>query len=136
MAEFTGSSLYVQWNAGTNGTIDLSGDYRSVSFKPSIGQVETTAGSDPYKSYITTQKDTTVDYSGVFQTAGTATENALLAGQVGTLTIGPEGTAATKRKYTLPGAISQGANFNFAYADVVEISCSFQGSGTLTYGTF
>jgi hypothetical protein len=135
MAEFTGSGLYVQWNAGTNGTIDLSGDYRSVSWNPSIGMVESTAGSDPFKVYLTNVKDTSVSYSGVFQTAGTATENALLAGQYGTLTIGPEGTAAAKRKYTLP-SFSQGGKFNFAYADVVELACDFQGSGTATYGTF
>ena len=49
--------------------------------------------------------------------------------------LGPEGTAATKRKYTLP-AFSQGGKFNFAYADVVELACDFQGNGTATYGTF
>lgn len=135
MAEFTGSALYVQWNAGAAGTIDLSGDYRTVSWNPSIGMVDSTAGSDPFKSYLTTQKDTTVSYSGVFQTAGTATQNALLAGQYGTLTIGPEGTAATKVKHTLP-AFSQGGKFNWAFADVVEIACDFQGNGTATYGTF
>jgi hypothetical protein len=135
MAEFTGSALYVQWNAGANGTIDISGDFRTVSWNPSVGLVETTAGSDPFKSYLSTVKDTTVSYGGVFQTAGTANENALREGQYGTLTIGPEGTAATKRKYTLP-AYSQGAKFSFPYSDVVEMSVDFQGSGTATYGTF
>lgn len=135
MAEFTGQNLYVQWNAGSAGTIDLSGDYRTVSWNPSIGMVDATAGSDPFKSYLATQKDTTVSYGGVFQTAGTGTENALLTGQYGTLTIGPEGTAAGKRKYTLP-AYSQGGKFNFSYSDVVELACDFQGNGTATYGTF
>lgn len=135
MAEFTGSALYVQWNGGTAGTIDLTGDYRSVSWNPSVGLVDATAGSDPFKVYLSTQKDTTVSYGGVFQTAGTATENALLAGQYGTLSIGPEGTAAGKRKYTLP-AFSQGGKFNFVYTDVVELAVDFQGSGTATYGTY
>lgn len=134
MAEFTGSALYVQWTSSA-GTSDLSGDYRTVSWNPSIGMVDATAGSDPFKVYLTTQKDTTVSYSGVFQTAGTAVENQLLAGQYGTLTIGPEGTAAAKRKYTLP-AFSQGGKFNWAYSDVVELACDFQGNGTATYGTF
>ena len=135
MAEFTGQNLYVQWNAGAAGTIDLSGDFRTVSWNPSIGMVDATAGSDPFKTYLTTQKDTTVSYGGVFPTAGTAIENALLAGQYGTLTIGPEGSVAGKRKYTLP-SFSQGGKFNFAYSDVVELACDFQGSGTATYGTF
>lgn len=97
--------------------------------------VDATAGSDPFKVYLTTQKDTTVSYSGVFQTGGTAVEAVLLPGQFGTLIIGPEGSTAGKRSYSLP-AFSQGAKFNFAYSDVVEIACDFQGSGTATYGTF
>lgn len=134
MAEFTGSALDVKWVLAAS-TTDLSGDFRTVSWNPSIGMVEATAGSDPFKSYLTTQKDTSVSYSGVFQTAGTGTELALITGQYGTLIIGPEGTGATKRKYTLP-AFSQGCKFNFAYADVVELACDFQGNGTATYGTF
>jgi len=107
--------------------LNLNAAYLSALFSRAFGI--------PFKSYLTTQKDTTVSYSGVFQTAGTGTENALITGQYGTLIIGPEGTAAAKRKYTLP-AFSQGCKFNIAYANVVELACDFQGNGTATYGTF
>ena len=135
MAEFTGQNLYVDW-AYSGTTYVLSGDYRSVSWNPSIGMVESTAGSDPFKSYLTNVKDTTADVTCVMQAGSVAIENAMREGNVGTLTVGPEGTAAGKRKYTLPGAISQGAKFNWVYTDVVELACSFQGSGTATYGTY
>jgi hypothetical protein len=134
MAEFTGKDCFVLWTSSA-GTINMSADERSVSWNPSGGLVESTAGSDPFKSYLATTKDTTVDVSCVWQAGSYASENALLPLQFGTLLIGPEGSVAGKRSYQLP-SFSQGAKFNFPYADVVEMSCSFQGSGTATYGTF
>jgi hypothetical protein len=130
MAEFTGQNLVINWIT-TAGTIALSGDYRSVSYTPSGKLVNATAGSDAFETYIGTQKDTKVSYRGVMQSAGTATEDALLPNTFGTLIIQPEGTASGKRKYTIP-AFAGGGNFNFQYTDVVEISCDFQGSGTPT----
>ena len=134
MAEFTGQNCFILWTSST-GTVNLSADERSVAWNPSGGLVESTAGSDPFKSYLATTKDTTVDISCVWQSGSYAQENAMRELQFGTLIIGPEGSVAGKRSYTLP-SFSQGAKFNFPYADVVEMSCSFQGSGTATYGTF
>ncbi len=134
MAEYTGANLSVNWICAA-GTIALSGDYRSLSYKPTIGKVAATAGSDAFESYLMTTKDTVIDYSGVMQSAGTALEDALVEGTFGTLIVGPEGTATGKRKYTIP-AFSMGGNFNWQYKDTVEISCQFQGSGTRTNGTF
>jgi hypothetical protein len=134
MAEFTGQNCNISWvHAG--GTIDLSGDYRAISYKPTVGKVSATAGSDAFESYLMTIKDTVLDYTGVMQTGGTALEDALTEGTFGTLIVGPEGTATGKRKYTIP-AYSMGGNFNFQYKNEVEIACQFQGSGTRTNGTF
>lgn len=134
MAEFTGKDLVVKW-LYSGGTIDLSGDYRSLGYKPSIGLVNSTAGSDLFESYLTTVKDTQVSLSAVMQAAGTATEDALVEGTFGTLNIGPEGTASGKRKYTIP-AYAMGAQFDWKYNDTVELSCDFQGSGARTNGTW
>lgn len=134
MAEFTGANLVVNW-VTTAGTTSLSGDYRSLSWKPSISTVKSTAGSDADEVYLMTQKDKTIDYVGVMQTAGTAMEDALVEGTYGTLIFGPEGTATGKRKYTVP-AYSLGPSFDWKYNDVVEISCSFQGSGAATRGAY
>jgi len=117
------------------GTTSLTGDYRTVSWKPSIGTVKATAGSDTNESYLTIQKDATLDYTGVMQTAGTALEDALVEGTYGTLIFGPEGTATGKRKYTVP-CYSLGPSFDWKYNDTVEINCSFQASGTFTRGVY
>ena len=133
MAEFSGSALVVKW-VTTAGTVDLSGDYRTLNLDPSINMIEATAGSDTDKVYLPSVKDKKVSYTGVFQSAGTATEDALVEGTYGTLTIQPEGTATGKRKYTIP-AYAQGGKFNWKYNDIVEINCDFQGSGAMTRGT-
>jgi len=135
MAEYTGKDLVINWFPSAGGTIALSGDYRALSYKPVVGLVKATAGSDTFESYLATVKDTTLEYTGVMQTAGTALEDALAEGTFGTLIIGPEGTASGKRKYTVP-AFSMGGNFRWQYADTVEISCTFQGSGSRTNGTY
>jgi len=132
MAEFTGKNLVVTW-VHPGGTIDLSGDYRTLSYKPSIGMVNATAGSDAFESYLATVKDTSISLTAVQQSAGTATEDALIEGTFGTLTIQPEGTATGKRKYTIP-AFALGANFDWKYNDTVELKVDFQGSGTRTIG--
>ena len=131
MAEnnITGKDAYINW-ASSAGTINLSGDYRSVSIKENVDTAETTAGADTHKTYIPTIKSATIDYSGLFPagSAGTALYAALAAGVQGTLTIAPEGTATGKlsKAYT---AISMGATFDTPYADVVTVNCTFQSNG-------
>lgn len=131
MAEnnITGKDAYINW-ASSAGTINLSGDYRSVSIKENTDTAETTAGADTHKTYIPTIKSATIDYSGLFPagSAGTALYAALAAGVQGTLTVAPEGTATGKlsKAYT---AISMGATFDTPYADVVTVNCTFQSNG-------
>lgn len=134
MAEFTGKDLVVKW-VTTGGTFDISGDYRTLSYKPTVGLVNATAGSDTFEAYLTTVKDTQISLTAVMQAAGTANENMLEEGTFGTLLIGPEGTATGKRKYTVP-AYSTGPNFDWKYNDTVEIKCDFQGSGARTNGVW
>ena len=127
MAEITGKNLVATW-AYTGGTINLNTDYRTLSINPNIDLAETTAGADTDKTYIATIKDATIEWSGLYQSAGTALVNALEAGTGGTLTVYPEGTASGKQKDIYP-AIAMGAKINVPYADVVEISCTFQKNG-------
>jgi hypothetical protein len=138
MPEFYGSALIVQW-VGTGGTIDLSADHRAVSFSPNIQMDEVSTGAEGYKTYATRLTDFTVSYKGLYQTGtagiGSATEDALAPGKVGTMYCYPLGSAATpNRKYTWP-VISQGIQQSWAYAGITELNCSFQGNGTITYGT-
>lgn len=135
MAEFTGANLVINWFPSSGGTINLSGDMRSVAYQPSGKLANATAGSDAFESYLGTVKDTKVSYTGVMASAGTAMEDALLPNTFGTLIIGPEGTAAGKRKYTIP-AFAGGAKFDWKFSDTVEVSCDFQGSGSPTLAVY
>jgi hypothetical protein len=127
MAEITGKNLVVTW-AYSGGTVNLNTDFRTLSINPNIDLAETTAGADTDKTYIATIKDATIEWSGLYQSAGTALVRALEAGTGGTLTVYPEGTASGKQKDIYP-AIAMGAKINIPYADVVEISCTFQKNG-------
>jgi len=130
--EFSGANLVIKF-VTTGGTADLSADERSVTYTPSVKFATATAGSDAFEAYLATVKDTQVSVAAVAQSGGTVVEDILAAGNFGTLTIQPEGTATGKRKYTIP-AFSKGAVITFPYDDTVTIACDFQGSGTPTIG--
>jgi len=137
MADYSGSALVVTWAYGT-GTYTLTGDQRNFSYTPSIDLIETTAGADSNKNYISGPKDGQAQFEALMQTGtaatGTAIYSTLTEGNSGTLTWSPEGITATKPKYTMP-AISLGASFGYPYADVVSVSVPFQQNGARTEGT-
>ena len=137
MPEFYGSDLVVQWS-GTGGTFDMSADQRAFSFKPSIQMDDNSTGTASAKTYLTRQVDFTASYRALWQKgtfAATANvEDILAEGQIGTLYVYPQGSAAGYRKYTLP-AISQGAALDLKYTSLTEFSCDFQGNGTIVRGT-
>lgn len=134
MPAYRGSSLNVSW-VYSGGTVDLSGDFRTFTYTPSVDMVDQTAGADTQKTYLAGLKDGQASLTAVMQAGGTATSNALVEGTSGTLTVGPEGTATAKQKIVIP-AIAMGARFNIPYADVVELSCDFQQNGARTDGWY
>ena len=71
----------------------------------------------------------------MWPSGGTALLSALAEGNSGTIIYGPEGTASTKMKMTIP-AISLGAVLNVQYTNLTEISCNFQQNGARSDGTF
>lgn len=123
MTEYTGKDLYLKFGATV-----LSGDYRTLSSAPDIGLVDASAGNDADRTYLTTLKDGRYSYRGLAQAGGSVLEAALLEGTYGTLEIGREGTATGKPKETAY-CVSLGAQFNYPYDNVVEISVEFQRSG-------
>ena len=127
MAEYTGKDMHISW-VYSGGTVVLSSDYRTFGEAPTIGMVDASAGSDTYRTYLTTLKDGTFEYAGVHQTAGTVLKAALAAGTYGTLIVGPEGTAVGKPKMTVP-AIAMGPQMSYPYDGIVEISVTFQQNG-------
>lgn len=127
MAEFTGQNLVCSFIHAA-GTLVLNTDYRTLATAPVIGMVKASAGNDLDETYLTTLKDGKYSWKGVSQTGGTVLRSALVEGTGGTLIIGEEGTAAGKPKETVP-VICMGAQYNFQYDNVVEISCDFQKNG-------
>jgi len=133
MATITGKDLYLTW-IYSGGTVVLSGDYTQFTDTPSVELLDESAGSDEYRTYVPRLKDSSYAFSARHQSGGSALKTALSAGNSGTLIYHPEGTASGKSKSTIP-AISQGAALNFPYANLVEISCTFQGNGAVTDAT-
>lgn len=130
MAELiTGPTMVMTWTY-SGGTIALAGDYRTCEWNPSIAYEEVTAGSDTHVGRLTTLKDATAAVTLVTQTGGTAIVAAFQPGQAGTLVIQPEGTAASKRKITLP-SYSDGISTSMPYANVCVHTLGFTGSSTL-----
>ena len=137
--KFSGSALYFQW-VYSGGTVLLSGQQRSVTITPSVDLIDGTAGDDADKEYLSGVKDATVSFAGVMSAMADSPtyaemEAALVEGNAGTINLGPEGTASTKRKYIIP-AISLGASIAIPYDDVVELSNEFQKNGAMTRTTW
>jgi len=131
MAELImGAAGTIQWITALGGTIGLNADFRTVSFTPSTDYADVSAGNDTQKGRLPTLKDAVASVSLVGQTGGTAIAARMGPGQLGTLIIGPEGTATNNRKITLP-CYCDGAKVAFPYADVMTIDCGFSGSSTI-----
>jgi hypothetical protein len=128
MPDFTGKDLNLQW-IYSGGTVVLSTDYRTLSESKEMALVDASAGADTDRTYLTTLKDGTLEYAALHQTGGSVIKLALEPGTSGTLIVGPEGTAAGKPKESIPAIVSNRA-VQYPYADVVEISATFQRNGS------
>ncbi len=130
MPAFAGKNLNVRWIYSA-GTIDLSGDWRQFSYNTTSDLIDQTAGADAVKTYLPSLKDSQCQLTTIYQSAGTVALDAVVDGGQGTLLISPEGTTTGNRKITIP-AIVASRNVSQPYADVVEISVTFQGNGAIS----
>ncbi len=127
-----GTIAKIQW-AHSGGTLDMSADYRTFDFTPSVDFVDGTAGGDSVKVKIPGMTDATCNITMRNPQGGTATYTALQPGKGGTLTLQPEGTATNKRKITMP-AYCNGGQYTHPYNDVSVVSVTFQANGAFTDG--
>lgn len=135
MAAFSGSAMYLAW-VWTGGTAVLNTDFRQFEWTPSLALIESTAGADTFREYISgIGEGGDISLSCVMQSAGTALITALARGNAGTILYGPEGTATGKPKSTIP-AISKGPAYSQPYDDVVEFKVSWQQSAAETNTTW
>ncbi len=135
MAAFSGSAMYLAW-IWASGTAVLNTDFRQFDWSPSLALIDSTAGADTFREYISgIGEGGDISLSCVMQASGTALISALARGNAGTILYGPEGTASGKPKSTIP-AISKGPAYSQAYDDVVEFKVSWQQSAAETNATW
>ena len=98
-----------------------------------IDTVDTSAGSDTDRSFITTLRNSSGELSilDAGGADGSAVRRTLARGNHGTLTVGPEGTAVGKPKYVVPVHITAFST-EYPYDGVVEFSANWQGDGAFT----
>ena len=127
---FVANAANIQW-IWSGGTVTLQGDYRKLDINVSLKEAVGTAGSDAREQRYPTVKDTKVSAQLVANVSGTQILAALAEGVIGTLIIGPEGTATNKPKTTV-SAICQGVDQHYAFATESLLDCAWDGDG-VTY---
>ena len=133
-SRYTGKDLYAEFICAA-GTIQLTGDQRTLSVSRDVDTVDITAGSEDDKSYLATLKDGTAEIEILDQAdvAATGIEQAMPEGTSGTLIYAPQGTQSGKPKRGF-AAIVTGVDIEYPYSDVATIRISFQKSGSVLFG--
>lgn len=129
MTKYSGEDLVITWQGH-----DISGVSRALEIEEETTEIDVTAyGSEDYE-YITTKKKqrrgsfTVMDSRG---SAGTMLEALLNAGQSGTLTWSPEGTATGNRLKTVEAVILRSRK-SYPHDDAVSFSTEIRLSGGVT----
>ncbi len=126
MAEYVGSTLYLKFGSTT-----LQSDFRSFEPNESIDTVDSSAGSDTFKTKLTTLKDGKATVELVDQTAGTVLWAAVVPGTSGTLEWGPEGTATNKPKHYCDAIVTSRTK-TVPYSDIVVLKIEWAMNGAVT----
>jgi hypothetical protein len=138
MPAYNGKALVCSW-VHSAGTVVMEGKYRNADYKPAVDLLDQSGGADTNKSYIADLKDGTWSVSGLLMSGtgvgGTLMTTPMVEGAVGTLIVGPEGTAAGKFKITTP-CVSLGVATKLVYNALTEYAAEFQQNGTRVEGTY
>lgn len=136
----TGRDLYVHW-VYSGGTVNLSGNRRSLEISESVDIIDLTAGNDTHKDKAPGVADTTIELTAVAQEWATGTPtgqevyNATKKGTEGTLVWGPEGTSAGKPKHSVRAIIEE-RSFSYPYDGEAELNVSFSAQEDITDATW
>ena len=121
-----GKDLYVTF-AG----VVISGDFTSVSFSEEGDEADVTAGADTSHYYIPLgRKDGSCEVESFY--GGSVSWQGLAVGSIGTLIVGPAGTASTKPKYTWTRATirSRGQEIPFDDGVTFKAEIGFSSAGS------
>jgi hypothetical protein len=122
MAEYTGQNTYLAFNG-----VVYSTDYRNVDIDESVELIDASAGSDAWRTKVSTLRDGVGSWEYLEQDggAGTAQWANVAPDTSGTLEIGREGTASGDPRTRVTVTIKKRARKN-PYADLVVISVEFE----------
>jgi hypothetical protein len=126
MAEYAGSTLYLKFGSTT-----LQADFRNFEPSESIDSVDSSAGSDVFKTKLTTLKDGKATAELVDQGGGSALWAAVAPGTSGTLEWGPEGTAAGKARHYCDAFVNSRTK-TVPYSDIVVLKIEWQMNSAVT----
>lgn len=125
---FTGADLYVEW-VHSGGTVNLTGDQRTLSVTRNMETADVTAGADGARAYKATIKNFSASLDVMYTgTAGSATFGVLTLGAEGTLRYYPSGTASGNSKGAFPALVTN-TSIEIPYDDAVTLALEFQGQG-------
>lgn len=122
--EYTGTALYVKF-----GSTVLSSRYKSWEENVSTNLVETAAGSDTMRTYLSTLDEGATTLEILDQTGGTVLWAAVAPRTSGTLEWAPEGTASGKPKNVVL-ALVKSRKRAIVNDDVTKITVEFQHNST------
>lgn len=131
----TGPNLYVEY-VHSGGTVNLTGDQRTLSVAREQELVDATAGADGARVNKATLKNFSATLECLYiGTAGSATHGALALGLEGTLRYYPKGTASGNPKGAFP-AIVQSSSLEIPFDDMVTFTFEFAGQGAEIWDPF
>lgn len=136
-----GKGAYFQLDNAAGSLVDLSSYITEASFPREVEAAETTTFGNQAKTYIVGLSDSSFSISGNFDaTIDTQLEALIAALEAGTLAsaswvYGPEGSAATRTKYTGEALVTS-YEVSSPVGDVVTFSLELQNTGAVTRTTF
>ena len=120
MARYSGRELYIEW-IDTSGTLNLSGDYRTLNVPETADEIDATAGSDTHKTTLAGAAGGTWTLEMLSAESGTATFARVAPRSSGTLRWSQEGTASGKQKKSAAATIF-GRSESIGYNAVTTLS--------------
>jgi hypothetical protein len=133
MAHYAGDNVYVEFN-GT----DISLDRRTIEWNETGDLAEVSAGADADRTFVPTLKSGSASGEFVADSDGTAATdiwNLCVPLTEGTLVVGPEGTAAGKRKGSVNAFVTNRSEpHQYDAESTLAVEWTF--SGAVTWGVF
>lgn len=116
------------------GTIDFATQYQKYTLKSEAEMLDSSAGSNQYRTFVAGRKKWTVSLNGLFAGTGTPMGTAdlknLREGTSGTIYLAPLGTATGQRRI-YGAALVQSRQLDFDFDKLSEWSLELQGSDIL-----